>query len=301
MPEVKPLESSGSADLLPGQEPPVIRRFPSIEKAVEFADQMPSPWRAVRRGHLVSRVEGDPHASGVAAWDEARQLALDGWPEGRRLLEPALTIPRSSERLPAQVVGFDVAGPYPSIPVYLSGDPECMELVTPILRNNRRVYRLTIVSQIDFNTDPKNLLNWGAAVLSIANQIDNDGDYLEISWIAASDPCTATSGRQLGPSLVFEVRLKAIDERIDINRLAFWSMHPASSRRVLAAMKERLDVESSYFLSYGHRITAARHIAAAIRPGSVLLFFDAGLGSVSDGVNRIRRQLGSFYGAQSPR
>ena len=97
-----------------------------------------------------------------------------GWPEGRNLLHSALALiqPKPKSHLN---ISLEVAGAFPCIPAFNSGDPSCMFIdPTADFHNTRPIVRIDYNNGSDHTVTAQQLMLRGAAVLSFANSIETE-------------------------------------------------------------------------------------------------------------------------------
>jgi hypothetical protein len=225
---------------------------------------------------------------GTRTWAEAVDLARYGWREGReKLFSLSLKHPPFAIE-PVRQAMLDYAGFMPDIPEYLSGNPEHMRDERIIMRQSGNIFRFHLSAQVNANVSAKQLENGGAAVVSLIDAMEASGCRIELNWIAVSEAAKAALP---GPSLIVRVRLKEADQPLDMDRLAFWCMHPGATRRMEFAVDERLDVEKWYGGNYGRAITDPVGIRQHIPEDEILLTIGAGFPSVDSALAHIKSQL----------
>jgi hypothetical protein len=223
-----------------------IREFNSWEDFVECAaDKSLYGWKQTCESH--NPKQGTAGAG--ATWTEAIEMArYRGWPEGRELLSDLLTnITQKSENF--EIWAFDVAGMFPVVPAFLSGDPACM-IVDPgtDLRTQFPIIRIDYNHEVSWNITPQDMMIRGAAVLSLANNLEAHGFQTELRIIANSQ---AYIGRK--PAIFrYSIIYKKPGQFLDIDRAAFALAHPACMRRLgFALLEQHAELEAGFKDSYG--------------------------------------------------
>jgi hypothetical protein len=270
-------------------KPSLLYPFRNKFEAVEFAESPSSKWSESNRR---SRLRSDDLASKVRTWDEAVKLALFGWPEGRQRLIHKIVVPRREayDRRPKR--GMDFAGYVPDVPTFLGGDPQCMVSFEPRTRVKGRTFRIAVSSQITAETSTSVVENWGAALLSIVNQLENGGDRVEVFWFSTSRPCVIwREDGHKGSPVGFSIKLKGLTESLNLDDLAFWIMHPAAQRRIQFGLKEALDIERNYSNEYGYPLKDHGMVKQLVG-GKVSIFeVDQSVRSVDDAMAIILKKI----------
>jgi hypothetical protein len=147
----------------------------------------------------------------------------------------------------------DYAGSFPVVPLFIAGDIECMMDKRSFYKEQLPIVRLAVSTITNFDVPAELITNWGAALLSWIDHLENGGIRVEIQWISYSwpDSITREDDDVGGPPVVLKFMLKDADQPVEIDRLAFWIMHPAAQRRMQSAVKEQLDIERWYHWGYG--------------------------------------------------
>lgn len=138
---------------------------------------------------------------------------------------------------------FDVTGEYLELGEYLSGEPECMvnmqmEVEAPVVN---------ILFEISTNggTAPRYIINRGAAILRVAQMIENSGQRVCIYGSNFSKAGTEFHGQI--------ICLKHADQNFDLHSLSYALVHPSMLRRHTFRCTEGLPEEhaSKYEHGYG--------------------------------------------------
>ena len=185
---------------------------------------------------------------GNVDFETAVEMALrSGWPEGRKLLYDSLiaVIPRSSI-IPNQM--FEVGGAYPNVAIFSTGDPACMVEFQPNLKTTNPVVKIEFSVNKPQDISAVTTTYYGAAVLSIATQLEARGISTEL--ILSSEP------RELRSSNPKRIRVAVVyknaGENLDLDRAAFALLHPTVLRRFMFAIYEQHpDLEQGFYPGYG--------------------------------------------------
>jgi hypothetical protein len=221
----------------------VHREFDSWSNFVKCVlDQSLRTWK---KENCTSHERKDESWFGTKTFDEAVTMAVStGWPEGRKLLTDSFA--RVSPRPTYYpTIEFSVAGGYPIVPVYCSGDPSCMA-VDPGAdhRTSKPIVRIDYNHWISAYVTVNDMMLRGAAVLSLASRLEAQGISTELRIIGN----TRSGSKTWRYSIVY----KKAGEYLDIDRAAFAIAHPASMRRLAFALLEQTkELESDLKGWYG--------------------------------------------------
>jgi len=168
--------------------------------------------------------------TGTETFEGAVDMAQYGWPEGRKRLMVAMAEARGAPRMIADMV-MDVAGAYPIAALAAAGDPCSMVDLQPVEERVRPIIRLAISRNGSSAYSADEFMNYGAAILSYVEGLENAGFRCEI----ASYSATALNN---GVQEYTSVTLKRAEEHIEMDRMAFCLTHPAFLRRLGFAVSE---------------------------------------------------------------
>lgn len=187
-------------------------------------------------------------------YDKARTLAHDGWREGADKLS---SITRAAANLSAPMLrpvsSYDVAGAFPDVPRAVAGDPLNMVNIGDEQIATRPSVRLWVEMGVSCNVTPKQIENYGAALLSQVDAMESADIRCEINLVWT---CEARDGFDYQITIV----AKTAEQPLDIERLAFLMLHPSQFRRLIFDVMSRdpnfrpVAKTSSY--GYCTRITA---------------------------------------------
>tara|TARA_R110002020_G_scaffold265840_1_gene480630 strand:+ start:62 stop:919 length:858 start_codon:yes stop_codon:yes gene_type:complete len=176
-----------------------------------------------------------------ADWDETLRLARDGWAKGLKRItdkRELLEIPESSDKsiqpqpIPAQ------AGDEVDVGLYLSGEPECMiEYQPEIIPSFGKVARIIVNLTSSCNVKAETYFQRGAAASLLVDALENCGIRCEVWGVFAY------GGYGRRNNLInshWWVPVKAADEPLEMDRLAFLLAHPATFRRLSFRLIEQL-------------------------------------------------------------
>lgn len=175
---------------------------------------------------FTSRRQGSADWSGTKDYSEAMRLAVNGWPEGREKMSRTIAAAQANTAIAAApAFDYDVAGAFPVVPEYVSGNPEHM--LTPIetISTARPIVRLLVNRNTHAGFKAKHGENFHGALLSWIDALEGAGNSVELKMVACADNgdnhCSVV------------VTLKNAGEVLELDRLAFALVHMASYRRII--------------------------------------------------------------------
>jgi hypothetical protein len=175
---------------------------------------------------------------------QAVHMALiSGWPEGRKLMQDAIAIiaPRPE---PYKSISYEVAGAYPLVPLFLTGEPGYMMNFENETTNTNPIIKIDYSFSINGIISPKTIMLRGAAVLSLCNALENRGYSVELRLTDIST--------DRGLTLKVNIVYKRAGENLDLDRAAFALAHPSTLRRFSFALTEQhKELEQAFGSGYG--------------------------------------------------
>jgi hypothetical protein len=261
--------------------PPV--RTPLFDGPAALMDHVQGTPRLWQRFRSEETDEGSRAFTGTATWEEAVRLARYGWPDGIRHLSGGLDLRIAGSHDPVPEFHYDYAGAFPEVPRAVSGDPESMVTILPSRRTRRPVLRIAVSMIAPATVPPGRITSWGAALVGWIDELEAQNVRAEITWISVSDNTWWSHDGTEGPMFVATMRLKEADQPLDIDRIAFWLMHPAAHRRIQLALKERYDIEDWYLDEYGRAVSDTGVIAGFLDQDAIVLSVGDGAATVEAG------------------
>jgi len=210
----------------------ITLRFDSFDAFVEQAKVVPKTQDS--SSSRVDRKAGDKWA-GTKTFDEALALATTGWPEGAA---EALSLRASIDSAVRQIVAsrqdkytWDVTGDCVDVGKYLSGEPECW-----VAKDQDGESQSGGVVKICANlaasgaVSPKSLFARGAVILAAIDILESLNYRVEL-WIAHG-----SRGRSVFQQFTL---IKAANQPLDCDRVAFCLCHAACLRRLSFSLMEQ--------------------------------------------------------------
>lgn len=168
--------------------------------------------------------------TGTASYDEAADLAINGWHHGMaKLAKLTDSGIQRLDRAPIREVMHDVAGFSPNVPMFCAGMPDCMMAYDEVTKPS--VLRLVVDGSRHAGVTPKEMMNYGAALLAYVECIEAEGIRCEI-WMGF---CTDANSKECS----VRVRVKESDQPFDYPGLAFALAHASMHRRIHWRVKEQ--------------------------------------------------------------
>jgi hypothetical protein len=174
---------------------------------------------------------------GSRTFDEAVEMARDGWPKGAAA---ALKARKTVDQRVAQLVsakasqwGFDVVGDVVDIGRYLTGEPECWLTEQDGENGRARVVKFLFNVCCSAAVQPEAMISRGAAILAAIDAIEASGTRCEV-WFgySAKKHCEEEQ-------LDIVVPVKYAGQPLDQDRLAFALASPSCSRRLCFSVAEQ--------------------------------------------------------------
>lgn len=218
----------------------ITETFDSLTALVDRAQEA-QPIGRMRSSQDNSR----PDMFGKETFRGAARLVRNGWPEGRARLAMLLDAARSSTQSVAmRAAVLDVGGAYPSVPLAVAGDPACMI----DFRSDEYAHRAPVVSiayniSVSVAIDARTVAGRGAAVLAEVEALEAAGIRCEITVAAF-----VTGGSEFH---AVNCVVKAPDQPLDLDRMAFVMLHPGMNRRFVWALREMHRWQDANMNGYG--------------------------------------------------
>jgi len=181
--------------------------------------------------------------TGTENFNQAMQLASNGWPEGLEKIQRALD---DIEALPAVEVlpVFDVCGEAFNLDAVLQGQPENMFYFMPQESNKPRIIQLGFNFSFHGGVSAETIIERGAAIASAVNDIEQTGIRVELYAYHATKQSRYHSS-------IF-IKLKDADQPLELERVVFTAAHPSMLRRLwFRYAEQQKDFPERYQITYG--------------------------------------------------
>ncbi|MBL4766319.1 MAG: hypothetical protein JKY94_01100 [Rhodobacteraceae bacterium] len=193
-----------------------------VECAADRDGSVARAWGGITSG----KTNGDANWFGTQTYAEAEHMALHGWPEGRDKMANVISASQAAIKTGmAATFDYDVAGAYPSVPEFVSGNP--CHMVTPLhtITAARPIISIVVSSGFLSDFSPNQVHNYFGALMGWIDALESAGNSVEL--VAAS----ASRGRG-GSTTTLATTLKQAGDILELDRMAFALVHAASSRRI---------------------------------------------------------------------
>jgi len=214
-----------------------------VDNGNVYIESFDSLGDAVRHANDVGKVTGSSHRpasvwSGGVSYDDAVQLATDGWhdvrPDVDRLFHNLEDqIMANMDEQFATVYGY--SGDMVDMGRYVAGDPECMvDYVTEPSARMGRVVKVLVNMSASSSVKAETLLKRGVAVTALVDVLHKLGVGIEL-WVEMP---TARDGVNVGAKYSQLVKMHDSSEMLDIDNLMYGMCHPSMLRRIGFALHE---------------------------------------------------------------
>jgi len=211
----------------------------------------------------LSRDNYDLQWHGSLTWEQAKQMAVNGWREGMQEIDKyrAKIVPIITEKVlrPKQI--YSVAGYNVDVGSFMANEPECFIAREYEERNYPgQIYK--IVASISFSAaiKPETIIQRGAMICALIDAIEFAGHRVEVICNDASTVRDSSEYRQgkYKENGWFEVSVtvKKVSQPLEMSDLAFCLAHPAMLRRIMFSVAE-LEGWSDFTYNYGYPAEAS--------------------------------------------
>lgn len=245
----------------------ITRHFTSLSELLNQATNG-EPNEMLRHCDLSSRKENNPEFTGTYRYEDALDLARNGWPAGRDMIEQHTRTYKEiwSKFFPTQDFGQDltssVSGSIPMVSDYLLGLPESMLEFTPNEEESNlkgcKLQRIILNGGANCSILPEVIHQYGGLIGALINSMELSGFNVElvICWqngdsfagVGVPSPSDTIRAR-------YSLEIKQFNQKLDIDKLAFCLSHPSMLRRFIFALREQENdeyVEKIVQRSYGY-------------------------------------------------
>ena len=171
-------------------------------------------------------IERGDNAWAGGSFESALNRMAHGWPEGVRAIEDLTFVtPTGADTVQWEL---DVAGYFPLVPAYLSGDPACM-MVQELGDGQKSKIALCVPTSYSARVKPSTAMACAAALAQVVAELDASG----VDCALYGTDSTIGTGHRV----VTTYRVREFGEPLDLSKVAFM-LHPAFLRRILFAHYE---------------------------------------------------------------
>lgn len=193
-------------------------------------------WKRKFYGALSRERTSDDGWHGTKTFEEAIDLARNGWPEGLKKLTDThakYEHYRKTEKIPDSVA--DIVGAYPIVPLFCAGDPAHMAVVENDKRTKQKVISFVVDCAANGDVDREVFINRGAAILSVITELELLGYSCDL--VVTRSSASTCESKVLMRSYI---PLKTAGFYTEPDRIAFALLNPAFFRRLAFGCQEML-------------------------------------------------------------
>ena len=180
-----------------------------------------------------SSIGGSESFTGSKNFDEAKQHMINGWDKGRDAMAADIEFAKGKEdTFKRETWEYSVAGQRACIPSYCAGVPAHMVYMDDQSdRNAVPIVKIWVDVNASFGVEAESMIRKGAAIVALVDQIERSGQRVEV---------VAKSYTEMRRNNILDVSVmvKAADEPMDMDRLAYAVAHPSMLRRSLFRVTE---------------------------------------------------------------
>lgn len=217
----------------------VIEKFSSVDSFMNYIDSAPArDWSS--RSSMTDRSEW----AGTRDFKTAVQYATKGWPEGMKKVADKMGLNRTVGRSRTPI--YDVCGERPEIGRFLTGIPNCMSRRVIRESSKRPIIDIVINASYSSSVSANTIMNYGAAIAIVIDELEDMGFSVGLHVGAAN------AYKDNGNTYGCLVEVKRAGERMDLDRLVFFTANPAFLRRfVFAYWETKYEGTGGFQYGYG--------------------------------------------------
>ena len=242
----------------------------------------------------------DKGFAGTKTFDEAIELAVNGWAEGRsELAQSAEFASALVQQIDQPTWEFAPSGAMPHIPAAAAGVPDNM---MTLYENdtNRKMPIVTMYVDIGatWNTSTEAMIRRGAAIVALVDQIEASGKRVHIVAVNAVGVSGAKIDGEKVSTLIYKITIKESGEHLDMDRIAFATAHPSMLRRVWMRL---IEIHSDDYISgYGGVLTLKEEDIEANAMYIPPMYGDSGYRTEEEAVETVQRHWNDAALGETP-
>lgn len=221
-----------------------LMEFSTVGDFVQYVKETPvhpTNIKRERRSHLTGNER--LRFTGTHNFNQACELALNGWPKGLENLTSKLDLCLANGKSRYRV--NDVAGDYPDIGRFLSGVPVCMSRRVINDGLKRPIIELIFNATYSQYVSADSIMCYGAAIASVVDELETLGFRVGLKVVNIST--TNVTNRKSGVL----VTIKQPQEALELDKAVFALAHPSFQRRLSSAWKETENTNEELGHGYG--------------------------------------------------
>jgi len=194
--------------------------------------------------------------SGGTSWEEAKQLALEGWKGGLEEVEKfrAQLSPFITDKILRPLQVYSVSGYNVDVGAFLSNDPECFISRVYEERNYPgKIFKIVCSISFSASIQPETIIQRGAMICALVDAIEFAGHRAEVicNFAASRSEYYRDGTNKEHGWFEVDVNVKPTDQPVDLSSLAFCLAHPSMLRRLVFSVAELVGW-SDYVSNYGY-------------------------------------------------
>tara|TARA_R110002096_G_scaffold78088_3_gene184015 strand:+ start:1281 stop:2228 length:948 start_codon:yes stop_codon:yes gene_type:complete len=187
-----------------------------------------------------------------ASYADAKDLAVNGWPKGREMMEGKMSDALNSHAIPEIQPSWSTGewGFFVDIGAYSAGDPMCVLHPDEQTSLTNNVVKLRVSLACAFGVDGEMKANWGTAIAFLILQLQGQGKQVavEACYYTEKHAGCQRDLKKVGQNYLTTITLKQAGEPLDLDRVAYVVAHPAAHRRLIWRTRE---IEKTLKNGYG--------------------------------------------------
>lgn len=218
-------------------EKEVDYHFDGYGEMVDFAENRTKSKNAI---HVASRRNGGEYGSGfsgTSTFEEALKLARNGWSEGREKVKALSSqiLDKVTALVERPELTYDVTGSDFDMGLLMSGAPEHWYTIENRIEEGKgtRILKVVVNMSASAMIDKDMIIARGAVSAALIEALEYSGFRCEV-WVVEK-------AGGYGYNLATYACVKQADQQLDMDRLSFACVHPASLRRIVFAVAEADD------------------------------------------------------------
>lgn len=192
-----------------------------------------------------SRDDSNLKWSGGLTWDQAKQLAINGWQDGMKEIEKyrAKITPIITDKVLRPIQVYSIVGNFVDVGSFLANEPECFIAREYEERNYPgKIYKIVVSISFSAAITPETIIQRGAIICALIDAIEFAGHRAEVvcNWsvsVGSNESDRQGKNKERG---WFEVsaNIKKSSLPLDMSDLAFCLAHPSMLRRIMFSVAE---------------------------------------------------------------
>ena len=205
-----------------------------------------------------SRNNSNLQWSGGLTWEQAKQMAINGWQGGMKEIEKyrAKIAPIITDKVLRPVQIYSMAGYNVDVGSFLANEPECFIAKEYEERNYPgKIYKIIVSISFSAAISPETIIQRGAMICALIDAIEFAGHRAEVicNWAVStgiSESYKQGKNKDRG-WLEISVNIKKSSQPLDMSDLAFCLAHPSMLRKIMFSVAE-LEGWSDFINNYGY-------------------------------------------------